>query len=235
MKNRIAIAAAAILASSICASAWAAPSLSVSVTAGSSYSHTHWFGPAPVKLTPQIAVWVETENGAFVDTIYVTHRSAYADWRAAKGVRRPEALPVWSHACGIAAADGLFMPDAAQPLPDAVSGATPTKSFIKTWAPPASLPKGTYIVKAELNSSYDWNAQFPDKLSAADPRWTEANGQPSIIWEGRIELGGAGTKASLFPSGTGSLRGEDGTETRSLAGITSARGIALSIAAEYRP
>jgi hypothetical protein len=186
-------------------------------------------------MTPQIAIWLETADGAFVDTIYVSHRAAFADWRAAGGSRRPESLPAWSHARGVKAADGLYMPEASKPVPDGVSGATPAKGFTKAWKAPSSLAAGTYVVKAELNMSYDWNDAYRDRLPKSDPAWSECNGQPSIVWEGRLELGDRGAKASLAPIGTGALRGESGAVKAGLEGLTSAREIAASIVAEWRP
>jgi hypothetical protein len=218
--------------------AWAEPALVVSVSPGSAYSHKVKLGLMTLTMTPQMAVWIERSDGGFVDTIYVTRKSATAAWSAAGGARRPEALPAWSYARGIAAADGLYMPDKKHGLPDAVSGATPAAAFSKSWKIPASLAPGRYRVKAELNSSFDWNEAYPDRLPKADPRWSEVNGQPSIVWEGDIELGGAtrkGGAASLAPVGTGSLRGEGGAVTPGLAGIASARMLAASIVVEYRP
>jgi len=202
---------------------------------GSAFVHTKWFGPAPVKLRPQMAFWIETADGRFGYTIFVTHRSAAADWRAAGGARRPEALPLWSHARGIQAVDGFYMPDAAHPLPDAVSGATPEAAFSKSWKLPADLAPGSYRIRAELNTSYDWNESYPDRLPKSNPRWSAANGQPSIVWEASIEIGRQPAQAELAPVGVGSLDGSDGDLRLGLEGITSAREIAASITVVYVP
>jgi hypothetical protein len=227
----LALAVAAILASS----AWAEATLVVSVSPGSAYSSKVKLGLGSINVTPQIAIWIERPTGEYVDTIYVTSKSAKASWTAAAGARRPEALPAWSFARGVKAADGLYMPDKKGALADSVSGATPAKAFVKSWKVPASLAKGVYVVKAELNSSFDWNEAYPDKLPTSDPRWSEVNGQPSIVWECRIELGGDRAKIELAPAGTGDLRGEGGAVKPGLAGITSAVELASSIVAEYRP
>jgi hypothetical protein len=210
-------------------------SIRVSLVPGPVYEHQVRFGLISMKLRPQMAMWIETADGRFVDTIYVTGKAASGKWSAAKGARRPEALPVWSHARGIAAADGIYMPDKAASLPDAVSGATSTSAFTRAWAIPAGLAPGSYRIKVELNSSYDWNEAFPDKLPKDDPRYSEVNGQPSIVWEATLELGGAASRVELRPVGSGSLRGEDGAVKPGLAGLTSARDLAASIDAEYRP
>ena len=217
------------------AQAWAQSALVVTVEPGPAYSHKAKFGLVSLTVTPQTAIWIEAADGSFVDTIFVTARAARSSWFGGAKVRRPEALPLWSHARGIAAADGLYMPDRSHPLSDGISGATPKAAFAKTWRIPPSLPPGKYRVRVELNSSFDWNEAYPEKLPRSDPRWSEFNGQPSILWEALIEVGAAASKAALAPIGTGSLRGESGALTLGLAGITSARELAASISAEFRP
>lgn len=179
--------------------------LELRLVPGPVYSHTKWFGPAPIKLLPQAAFWIETSDGRFVDSIYVTHRSAAADWRFGAGARRPESLPLWSHSRGLRAADGLFMPDAGHPLSDAISGATPEAAFAKTWTLPAGLAPGWYRIRAELNLSYDWNEAYPDKLPrptrAGAPRTASplSSGKPSS-YSGRRQLPRSSRPSARAPS-----------------------------------
>jgi len=209
--------------------------LELRLAPGPTYRGVKWFGPARITLLPQIAIWIEDSSGRFVDTIYVTKKSAKADWWFAKGARRPEALPVWSHARGTQAADGSFMPEADHPLPDAVSGATPGATFALAWELPPGLALGTYRIRAELNLSYDWNEAYPDKLPKSDPRRTRWNGQPSIVWEAALPLGATESSAELMPVGSGSLDGSEGSIRPGLEGLTSSRTIAASIIATYKP
>jgi hypothetical protein len=236
-KKHLAFLFAAVLATVVAMGTelTAEASIAVSVSPGAAFSHKVKFGLFSITTTPQMAIWIETADGRFVDTIYVTQKSATGKWSAAGGARRPEALPLWSHARGIAASDGSYMPDKTHPLPDAVSGPTPKAAFRVTWKVPAGTAPGSYRVRAELNSSFDWNEAYPDKLPKTDPRYSEVNGQPSIVWECSLDLGGAAARAALQPVGTGSLRGEDGAMAAGFAGITSARDLAASIEAEYRP
>jgi hypothetical protein len=210
-------------------------SIRVSLLPGTAYEHKVRFGLISMNLRPQMAMWIETADGRFVDTIYVTGKAASGKWSAAKGARRPEALPVWSHARGVAAADGIYMPDKSGGLPDAVSGATAASAFTRAWPLPAGLAPGSYRIRVELNSSYDWNEAYPDKLTKNDARYSEVNGQPSIVWEAALELGGAASRVELRPIGRGATRGEDGALRPGLDGLTSARDLAASIEAEYRP
>jgi hypothetical protein len=211
------------------------PSIVVSIEPGASYTHKARIGLISLTLTPQMAVWIESPDGAYVDTIYVTGKSAGAKWSAAGGERRPEALPVWSRARGVAAQDGVFMPDKKHPLPDAVSGATPTEAQSFAWKAPPSLAPGSYAIKVELNSSYDWNEAYPDKLPKSDPRYSAVNGQPSLVFEARLETGRGAASVLLEPVGTGSLRGEDGKLAPTLEGLTTALELLGSARAEFRP
>jgi hypothetical protein len=224
-----------VLAAAIGVAAIAEPSLRVSIRPGAAYESKAKFGLISITVIPQMAIWIETAEGKYVDTIYVTRKSATSSWSSAGGARRPEALPIWSHARGVAAPDGLYMPDKAHRLPDSISGATPGTAFSKAWKVSASLAPGKYRIRVELNSSFDWNAAYPDKLPKADPRWNEVNGQPSIVWEAVIAIGGAAASSDLAPVGTGALRGDNGAVTPGLAGITSAKDLAASIRAEYLP
>ena len=224
-----------VLAIVLAAAAWAAPSLVVSVESGAAYSQKVKIGVFSLNVIPQAAIWIETADGKFVDTIYVTKSAAQQGWTAAGGARRPESLPVWSHERGIPAPDGSYMPDKAHRLPDSISGATPKASYSKAWSIPASLAPGKYRIRVELNSSFDWNEAYPDKLAKSDPRWSEVNGQPSIVWEGVLELGRGASKADLFPAATGDLRGESGATKAGTKGLTTALALAAAVKAEYRP
>ena len=236
IRKSIALAAVIFAAIAVFAEGSAAcGSIELRLEPGAHYAHSKWFGPLPVTLRPQIAFWIETADGAYVDTIYVTERSAKGNWRSAGGARRPEALPIWSHARGKRAADGLLMPDATTPVTDAVTGATPSAAFTRTWQLPAGFKPGKYRVRAELNQSYDWNSEYPDKLSASDPRYSEANGQPSIEWSATIDIGVDPASTSLEPEGTGSIDGSDGALRLDHKVITTAKAIAKSIWVFYKP
>ena len=87
---------------------------------------------------PLFAIWLEDTNGRYIQTLYVAKSVATGYFKYAKqegnkwigGVKRaPQTLPYWSHKRGIAASDGLFVPDAESAVPDAYTGATPDYKF----------------------------------------------------------------------------------------------------------
>src|SRR5690606_40817484 len=105
---------------------------------------------------PQIAVWMETLEGQYIDTLYVTGKAASSGFGEtdAGPIRRPEALPYWSHSRGIQEADGYYTPVNNNADLDGVSGATPkSDSLISLTAP----RMGEYSLLVEVNRSYDLN------------------------------------------------------------------------------
>lgn len=198
--------------------------IEVTVVPGDQWSHVKWFGPARITLTPQIALWLEDENGAYAGDLFVTEKSAKSAWGKA---RRPEALPVWSHARGVRYADGLYMPTADAPLSDAVSGATPKADRRRspltiTAALPAALPAGRIRVLMEVNNSFDYNDSYREKLNQGDSRYNGVNGQPSTVYAAWLDLS-AGAKALPFEFlGSGHPSGADGTLRKGSDGLTTA-------------
>ncbi|HRY72454.1 MAG TPA: DUF2271 domain-containing protein [Spirochaetia bacterium] len=228
MKSRYLLAAAAVFLLAALPPLFAERSLEVSVEAGADYAHTKWFGPLPVKLRPQMAIWLEKADGTYVDTLYVTKAGGKGQWKGGASIRRPEALPVWAAKRGLKAKDGLFMPDASTALPDAVAGATPTAGFAKSLALPAGLEPGLYRIRLEANQSFDFNAAYPEKDG-------NVNGQPSLVWEALIQLGQAEATARLEAAGSGSPTGADGLLSPGTKGLDSALGILGKVEARYRP
>ena len=164
---------------------------------------------------PQVACWIETTDGAYLGTIYVTRKTARMRWFGAPKAGRPEALPVWAHARTQASLG-----------PDAVSGAT-SAGTVRVESPAGEgLAAGTYVVKLEVNSSFDYNERYTRANSGV-------NGQPSIIYSGRIDVGKGETEADLAPIGTGSVDGSNGNITPGLAGITTAAQILQSARVIY--
>jgi hypothetical protein len=171
---------------------------------GPAYKFTSWRFLFPVTIYPQIACWIETAQGNYVDTIYATAKSAREAWRSAPPEGRPEALPVWSH---LRKAPGVST--------DGTSGATPSGITTQDSSVAAALPRGSYVVKLEVNRSYDYNESYTRANSGV-------NGQPSLIYECAIVVGEGPSKGVFEPVGKGSIDGSDGEIRPGLEGITTA-------------
>ncbi len=162
---------------------------------------------------PQVAVWIETPDGRFLDTLYVTQLAVTGNYRAAPKSGRPEALPVWSARKAGSA--------------DAVSSPTTVGSAVVYGNGIASrLPAGTYVVKLEANRSYDWNETFTKKNAGV-------NGQPSVVYRAELEIGSDPREARFTPIGIGSVDGADGGVRPGLEGIDTALELFSSMTVKY--
>ncbi len=180
-----------------------------------------------VKKGPQCAVWIETEDGEYVATLTATARTAENEWRAAPEEGRPESLPVWSAARARGNGGAAGTSGAADGV-DAVSSATPMEGVEGSRSGIVLKPGAPYVVRCEVNHSFDYNDAWPKKAKPGDARYSGVNGQPSLVYEGRFV---AGTDASvdLVPVGTGSVDGSSGGMTAGFEGMTSALSIIGSI------
>lgn len=182
---------------------------------------------------PLLAIWVEDSLGNYVETLYVSKviaTSNYSKEKKPKIIRRPEALPYWSHKRGIKASDGLYVPLKGAPDLDAVSGATPTSNFIvKT---KSELSKhSTYKVLFEINQSFDWN-EYYSKNRFPDDKIYSGNGyvgQPSLIYAADVEtedLNGESIYKIMHIIGHGHHSGKTGELYTDISNITTAKNIA---------
>ncbi len=190
---------------------------------------------------PLFAVWVEDSAGNYIETLYISRVIASSTFRYGKKVndtwesavlRRPEALPYWSHKRGIQASDGLFIPLDDSPDLDGVSGATPTNNFIvKSTA--NFRNSNVYRVLIEINQSFDWNEYFSKDRFPNDEIYSGSGqiGQPSLIYAAEMEVEEVQpvTYKIMNLIGHGHYSGKDGKLYQDLSHITTAKNIAERI------
>jgi hypothetical protein len=157
-----------------------------------------------LKITPQIAVWTEDTLGRYLTTIYVTAGFGRQKWKYYKpkgdSCSRPMCMPFWLNRF---INSGHAAPTPAQPLPDAVTGATPTGSFTINFTVPDTLK--VFKLYTEWNRSFDYNPYYPKKHTAF-------NGQPSAVFRACIHLNDAARSSdTLAMVGRGGETGDDGT------------------------
>jgi hypothetical protein len=203
---------------------------------GENYSHPLEINKfMTTETTPQIAVWIEDTNGRYIDTLFVTKKGGTQGWVGPIGlpankIRRPEALPCWSHTRGVKYADGYFMPTKDEPLPDAITAASPTGDFRLTTTIPEKT--GRFIIKAEVNNSTDFNDAFPKSAARGAPNYTGGtwgSGQPSLVYAATVDLASGPGTWELRPIGHGSPDGSDGGINPDLSGLTTATDIVRRI------
>lgn len=202
--------------------------LSIDIKAGEHYS-----GPGAKVMgvtttgVPQMAVWIESVNGDYIETLYVTKKASNSSYIGSifggEEVRRPEALPHWSHSRGVASEDGLLMPSAAQPLADALTGATPLASYDLRSS--TSTDISNVVLKLEVNRSFDYNDVYHPKAFPKDEVYSGSgnSAQPSLIYAAAIDFESDQPYYFLSLLGRGHHSGRDGEIHKDLSGITTAK------------
>jgi len=137
------------------------------------------YGASYFKKPPQFAVWLENESNKTIRTVWVTYYTATGDW--GHGIVRPVSLPHWVSRWN-RETQSLGDPTPDNPAVDAVTGATPRTVFVvKTEVEEG----GVWDYFIEVNVSGDYNDTFPAVKNDGTPD-ENGNGQPSIIYKGRI-------------------------------------------------
>lgn len=182
----------------------------------------------------QLAVWLTDDSGGFVDTVYVTRKIAQKGLGnrrgrldAKLGGARRSSLPVWAYGRGVDYGDGNFYPPEDKPLPDAVTSATPKAGeFVWTWRPRKRLEPGKYFYYVEVNKSFDKNEQH---------RYSWYRGQPSVVWQGVLQVGDDISEGSAVIIGHGHVAGDDGKIDPDLSTLTTALRLIERVGAVYHP
>jgi hypothetical protein len=177
--------------------------ISLQFTRGDFWMHQAKLGMMELRIAPQMAVWVEDSLG-YVATLYVTRAFGKQIWNFAKinpdSCGRPMCMPYWLNRLR---AKNIPGPTKNKPLPDAITGATPTGSFTLTSTLPEQFIRGTLFV--EINKSFDNNNAWPAKKDMSS-----FNGQPPLVYKTVIDLGDSSqTSWDLSLSGMSGERESD--------------------------
>jgi len=182
----------------------------------------------------QLAIWLTDEQGTFVDTVYVTRKVARKGMGNRRGRlddkwggARLSVLPVWAHSRGVDYGGGNFYPPKDNPLPDAITSATPKAGeFIWKWKPANALKPDRYFYYIEVNKSFDKNDHH-------DYSWYR--GQPSVVWRGNLLVSGQISEGVAKIIGHGHVAGADGKINPDLSTLTTSLKLIEKIEAVYRP
>lgn len=190
---------------------------------------------------PTFAIWVEDLDGNYIETLFVTKSIATGifghgeitpgKWSNVPGaIRRPAALPYWSHKRNIQAPDGLYTPSPETAVPDAISGATPTNSFVLKTAL-SKNPSGEFRILLEVNQAWDSNLFWVNNKYTNDTDYF-ASLQPSLVYSGTFNPENMEKPVDLAPIGHGEPSGKNGTLNADISTLTTAKEIFLSIRIE---
>ena len=191
---------------------------------------------------PLMAVWLEDEQGGYIQTMFVPKTIATGTFRygsdsSGKWVeapkRAPQTLPYWSHKRGIKASDGLYMPEPENPVPDAYSGATPTTSFTLTARADKPLPE-KFRVMFEINQNWDWNKYWTNDKFPGDKNYLNS-AQPAVVYESIVDQKALQDSYIMKPIGHSHPTGQMGELFTDLSTLTTALQIADSIIVKIVP
>ena len=183
-----------------------------------------------------MAVWLEDEQGGYIQTMFVPKTIAtgifkYGSDASGKWVeaakRAPQTLPYWSHKRGIAASDGLYMPEPENPVADAYSGATPTTSFTLATRADGPLP-AKFRVMFEINQNWDWNEYWTNDKYPGDKNYLNS-AQPAVVYESMVDQKDLQDRYIMRPIGHSHPSGQTGELFTDLSTLTTALQIADSI------
>lgn len=163
---------------------------------------------------PQLAVWLEDEQGRYIKTLYVTQKAGGLSWFLAPKDGRPESLPVWYHASkhdSKKSAAQNSSPDKKEI--DAVTSATPKGGLVIN----KKIGDEPCVIKVEVNASFDYNSTWTKKNSGV-------NGQPSLVYQALLPAGQK-EEVALELLGSGSVNGSNGDVYKNVGGIDSAKTI----------
>ena len=187
-------------------------------------------------LNPLFAFWYEDTLGNFIQTLYVAQSVGRGYFQFGKlvednwipaALRKPATLPVWAHRRGILMEDNLYMPTPENPVPDAVTGATPQSNFIlrtKTNGPEERFIK----LFMEINQSYDWNDYYTLDILPEEHNYKD-NNQPAIVYTVLIDLKKKNQTYKMRPIGHSHISGKDGLVYRDMENITTALSIVREV------
>jgi hypothetical protein len=194
-----------------------------------------------LKNPPQIAIWMEDTQGAYLSTVYASHKIATQSWQMNGGNPRKEALPHWQHSRALKNADGVSgaTPRGGieiKPLADGISGATPRGSFDVKIRPNGTLKQ--FVVKIEVNHSTDFNDYYTETAKEGEPNYSggkEGSGQPAIVYAADVDLSTGATSFEAVLIGHSSPDGTSGRIDADMSHFTTAIHIVKRITVNIKP
>jgi len=130
---------------------------------------------------PQFAIWLEDAVTGDFQTVYVTYRSGTGDWEGKADC--PAALPRWFQIYK-QESNTTTLPTMDNPVPDAITGATPTQQQFRAGA---QVPAGSrWICWIEMNLSGDFNHKYQEYNEIEQTVDWHFSGQPPLIYRAEI-------------------------------------------------
>jgi hypothetical protein len=192
---------------------------------------------------PTFSFWVEDLDGNYIETLMVTEYVAKGifghgslgegKWDSKPGpAERPSTLPVWLHK-QLIESGGKLLPSPENPVPDAITSATPTGDFVLETVIKNKLPK-KFRLMMEINQTWDWNEYWNNSLFPYDFNY-KASCQPALVYAVTIDKDQPQKEYYLNPIGHSHYSGKDGELYTDISTITTAKEIAYKVYAVIKP
>lgn len=214
----------------------AEPEVIKTLTGQQGYEITIHFEKGKSHNYPLMAFWIEDENGNYLEDLYVAESIAkgyfgYGDVSAGHWepgpLRRPAALPYWGHRRGVQAKDGYYIPTQKEPLPDAVTGATPNRDFVLHTRSSDRFQQKFHIFM-EINQSWDWNQHWHNNKFPDDKEY-KTSSQPALVYKVTVDPQNPEEQYEMTAIGHSHWSGENGELFDDLSTITTAMDIARRV------
>lgn len=196
------------------------------------------FLKGPAHNHPSFAIWLEDLEGNFLQTLFTTRYVAtgiygYGElesgkWKPEPGrAVHPATLPYWSHKRGQLTGKIPDLPSPENPVPDAVSGATPSADFILHTQADKILPR-RFRILLEINQAWDSNRYWTNNKFPGDGDYLTSL-QPALVYAATVDLDSEITEYYLNPIGHSHYSGKNGLLYTDLSTFTTALQIAEKI------
>lgn len=194
---------------------------------------------------PQVAIWLEDSAGNYIETLLVTtstSKGLFYSGRSASNfkesddvkvaentpTRRVDALPYWSHKRNHRYFDGFYSPPPGDPLPDAITGATPKENFYFKSVGNTIKKMRSFRIMVEVNVAFDENEYYSEYDFLEDSLYhggTGLLGQPSLIYGATVNNEDTERYYLLSLLGHGHHSGATGDLVAEIRTITTAKAI----------
>jgi hypothetical protein len=192
---------------------------------------------------PTFSFWIEDIEENYIETLLVTkyvgtgffgHGSlGEGKWDSKPGpAERPATLPYWLHKYS-KQVGGRLLPTPENPVPDAITSATPNGDFILETVVKSKLPR-KFRLMMEINQTWDWNEYWNNSLYPDDFNY-KTSCQPALVYAVIIDCDQPQKEYYLNPVGHSHFSGKDGSLFTDLSTLTTAKDIVNKVYAVIKP
>jgi hypothetical protein len=200
------------------------PELEISFTMGDAHNH------------PLMVIWAEDENGQFIQTLYLAESIStgvflHGDMSSGKWmpavVKRPAALPYWTHRSGNKEKIEAGLKENDKLVPDAFTGPTPPANFVMS-VKMNNDEHRVFRLYFEINQTWDWNEYWTNNKFPDDEDY-KTSSQPALVYTTLINLDDPQSEYSFMLLGHSHWSGRTGELFTDLSTMTTALDIAREI------